>query len=57
MNSFGDIAEVAREMLARHGSAALAIVEKYVTELEAAGQSEDASMWSMVATAIRALQR
>jgi hypothetical protein len=55
MNRARDTIAVARDLLDRHGGAALEIVDQRVRDNLAAGDTEAVTFWSQVAQALRAL--
>lgn len=56
MTSARDTIAVAREMIARHGDAALPLVDRRFRDNLAAGDAEAAAFWSQVAQALRAMR-
>ena len=57
MSQARDTIAVARDMIARHGDAALPLVDQRFRDNLAAGDSEAAAFWSQVAQALRAMRR
>ena len=55
MSSARNVIEVAREIIARHGSDAASTMERLARENAEAGDSEAAAFWAQVAQAIRAM--